>query len=787
MLINYLKIAFRSIRRNLRYVILNVLGLSFGLGFGIMAFQNYRYAHSYDGWHTQGNRILRIESRKADNDALYGACPSRLAITAPQQLAAVETAVRFDSKQVVVKQGENIFTETVHFADPAFFRLFDFTVISGAADLTNPAQVLISEETATKYFGRQNPIGKTLTLYADQATPHPLRVSGILASNSKHSGIRFHLLTNLSNEWEQNKPVDFTDWKTQVDAVFLLLKQPTAAATVAQQLQPFVQQQQTADPDWKIKQFLVEPLFEMGKHGRTLRRNRLPSALPPPAIWAPLVMAALILLTAILNFANMTIAIGNGRLREIGVRKVMGSKQVQLVGQLLAEAGIVCGCAVLVGMILAFPITSWFNNLWSYTDIVVDYTDPTLLGFVMGMLVLTTLLAGFYPAFYVSSFHAASILRGTLRFGGSGFFSQLMMGLQVIISLLSVIIGLGFQRNAEYNRTADVGYDRHNILGANVYDESNARVFQETIRSIPHVEAVGSTQHVPGVSLTSAVVTLNSQPHEITLFNIGNQFINLFQISLLAGQPLLPSQGNQPEQTVLVNETFARTFGEGKPLIGQSITLDSATYRIGGVVRDFLIYNPFTPISPVVLRPTAASQHTYVIARVPALYQKQVFEALEKAWKRLYPYKPFAGFYADNALAEAEAVSTTIARVMGVFALLSVILAISGLYSLISLNVLKRLREVAIRRVLGATDAQIGWILHKRYRWVVALSVLIGSAGGYYLGGIFLNSLFKLNNGISYTILAASAVSILVIICLTILLRLWKTLQLDPVQTLKME
>jgi cell division protein FtsX len=783
---NYLKTAVRNLKRNLRYVIVNVLGLGLGIGFSLLAFLNYRYAHSFDSWHKNRERIFRVEYVRADNATLYGTCPSPVAVDA-QQITGVETAVRFNSAAAVVKHGETIFNETLHFADPTFFRVFDFEAFRGSTDFSDPSSVLISHEMATKYFGEQNPIGESLIFYADQPTPKVLTVRGVIDGQLKNSSIRFDFLTQLTNQSDGGQPVDYLNWKLQVDAVFLLLKRSTDRASVETSLATLVARQQSADPDRKISRFMLEPLWALALSARSIRNNKLNSSLPPAAVWGVVIMALMVLLTAALNFANMTIAVCNRRLRELGVRKVMGSTQGQLMIQLLTETGIICGMAILTGAILAYPIVSWYNHMWSYLELSINYLDPALIGYLLGLLVFITLLAGSYPAFYLSSFNPALIFRGGLRFGGAGLFSRVMMGMQVAISIIAVVTGLSFDRNAEYNRTADIGYDRHNLIGVSVYGESSWRVFSSAVRDIPNVEAIGGTQHLPGFSYGITSFTASSQPHEAMLYNVGDNFTNMLQIQLRDGQPLLPLQGDQPAQTVLVNETFLRRYGEGKSLVGQSIQMDSTTYRISGVVHDFMTNTPFSPIAPAMIRPVAPSQFSYLIARVNATHQKQVFTDLEKTWKRLFPYKPFNGFYQDNALAEAEAVSTSIAQTMGVFSFITILLAVSGLFSLVSLNVLKRTREIAVRRVLGATGTEVGWVLHKNYLWILAISTVVGCLLGYFLSISLMNSVFKLNNGVSTSIIILSAVGVLLIAFFTILLKLWQALQINPVDALKAE
>lgn len=458
MLTNYFKLALRHLQRNRRYLIINVLGLGFALGFCVLCYLNYQFANTYDHWHRDADRIVRVETIKGSTADRYGICPAPLGPAAVAQLTGVEAQCRYDSRNTVVKRDDAVFNDGISFADDNFFQFFDFEVVAGSTQLSDRSKVVLDEETALKYFGKENPVGQTLLFYADTDHKLPLTVSGVIKNIPLNSSLRFHFLTHLDNYLDGNKKADYTDWHYSMDAVFLKLKNIAETGAVTSGLQAFVAPQNTANPEWKVKADYLEPLRELASTSRYLRWNNLWPGVPPAAVWGNATMSVLLLLTAALNFANMTIAVCNRRLREIGVRKVMGGTRGQLMRQLLGEAFMVVALGMVLGMTLAYPICDWFNATWKFTDLRVDYTDPNLLIYIISVALLTTLLAGGYPALYLSSFRPTSIFRGGALFGGRSVFSQIMMGLQVSISLVTVVVGLSFARNAEYNRTADIGF-----------------------------------------------------------------------------------------------------------------------------------------------------------------------------------------------------------------------------------------------------------------------------------------------------------------------------------------
>ncbi|MEO6037868.1 MAG: ABC transporter permease, partial [Saprospiraceae bacterium] len=376
MLNSYLKLALRNLRRNGCYLIINVLGLGVALAFCILSFTQARFATSFDRWHPAAERIFRVETFKTSNHLLHGTCPASLTEAAAREIPGVEAATRIDSRGLVVKSGENVFNQQVHFVDGNFLDLFQIPLVTGQARLADRGTLLISEDMAHKFFGNESALGKTLLFYADLETQRKtLTISGVFKNLPKNSSLQFQILTHLDNQLEGDQPVRYDSWKWFVDAGFLKLANSADAPAVEAALQQYIAPQNSANQNWQAERYRLDALPGMSMHARDIRWNNLSNGIPPAAIWGNITVALMLLLTACLNFANTTIAIGNRRLREMGMRKVMGGTQRQLMFQLLSEAGLICVAALALGMIIVKPMTEWYNATWKHLDLQVSYAD----------------------------------------------------------------------------------------------------------------------------------------------------------------------------------------------------------------------------------------------------------------------------------------------------------------------------------------------------------------------------------------------------------------------------
>ncbi len=788
MLRNYLTIALRNLRRNLRHMIINVLGLGFAVAFCILAFLVWRFANSFDSWHGDVDRIFHVETIKESNGENAGICPTPIAILAKDNLPGVEMATTFDGNGTVVKRGEAVFNERIFFTDENFRHVFDFELASGSDDLSDRNHVLITEEMAVKYFGKENPIGQELLFFADAEYKKPLIVGGIFKKLPLNSSIRFGFLTHRDNQMEGGKRPDYSDWKKQADGVFLKLKTPGDRAAVQTALQNFTAPQNSAQPEWKIKTFRLNAMLELALASREMQIYGLWEGVPPAAVWGNIVLAAILLLAAILNFANMTLALCNRRLREMGVRKVMGGTRFQIIRQLLVESFLVVLLGGILGFFMAFPVMDWFNATWKFTDFRLKTNDLQVLTYLGAVILATTFLAGIYPAFYVSAFRPASIFRGGVLTGGGSFFSRSMMGFQVVISIFAVITAISFAQNAEFNRSADLGYSYQNMLQAWTPSESAFHLFENSAKNVPGVVKTCGTRHLPGFGFSYFDTDFHGENHTAAVFDVGNDFLKMMDFKLVSGVMPVPAGDTTISPEVVVNQKFVLETCAGKSPIGEKINLLNTDFRIVGVVADFMTDRPFSPISPTVIRQVPANKFLRTIVQTASPEQsKIVLAALENEWKKVFPFTPVNLGYQNEVLQEALEVSTNIANTMNLFAIVTILLCITGLFSIISLDVQKRTREVAVRRVLGASAKHITWILNKKLVVILVLAVAVGCFLGKFFSTLLMDSIFKINAGVQPISLIIGTAGVLVIVVLTIGLKIWQTLRVNPADVLRGE
>jgi len=760
-----------------------------GIASIIWGFQNLRYGFSYDNFHKDSGNIFRVLTKVAGSDNLKGVCPAPLATVAKNDFPVVKEIVRWEGRGLNVKAAQSEpFESEAHFTDPAFFDLFNFPLVRGAINLNDRSTVLITEKAAKKFFGDSDPIGKILLFYSDETFRKPLTVTGILKDPPFNSSLRFEMITNTDNQLKADGSVvkDY-DWAWFSDAVFIKLSNPAEATSLSNNLKKYLPLQQSARQDIKLVSFALQPLSQVAN--RTLiASNALGGRPPDSAIYSPLVLAILILLSACLNFANTSVAQSNRRLKEMGVRKVIGSSMRQIMMQQLLE----CAFIVLLAIGLSVVINNFwlpaFNAMFENVHVTAPYlTDYTLLGFVSAILVSVTLLAGAYPAFYISRFNAANIFRGSVKFGGRNLFSRILLGLQVAISFITVIAGVAFSRNSEFQRTYDYGYEKANVIGVNLQNESAYTAARDEFSKIPGIDKMAGTKNNIGFSYRRIPLEANGQKSESIYIEAGENYLDVMKLKLVAGRAFNATGKADYGQSMLINEKLAFQLG-WKPgeAIGKQIRKgDTTLCTVIGVLKDFEQNTLFDPIQPVAMELAKPEKYSQIIIRAKQGSLASVYAQAKAAWAKLYPTKPFRGYYQDEVAAEASSVNESIAIIFFWFAIISMLMAATGMFALVSLTILKRIKEIAIRKVVGANGRHIFQLVLKGYIWIFLFSAGIGCYAGYFLSKMLMDLIFRINSGVSISSLTISFVCVLLISAITIGSRVWVVLRTKATDVLK--
>lgn len=790
MLKSYFKIIVRNLWKNKFYTVINIVGLGVGIAAMVWGLQNYRFSNSFDNFHKDRETIFRVLTKVEGKDKLKGICPTALATAAKNDFSIVVETVRWDSRGLDIKSDQrDPFASYAYFTDPSFFTIFNFPLVKGTANLNDRSSVLITEKAAEQFFGSSNPIGKTLLFYSDESYKKPLTVTGVLKDPPINSSIQFKVITNFDNQYKPDGSIiKSDDWSWFADAVFIKLSQPAEAARLSNDFKKYIPLQQTARKDVKLASFTMEPLSQIANHTREMESNNLGVKPQDSEALGPLVLALLVLLSACLNFANTSVAQSNRRLKEIGVRKVVGSSRRQIMLQQLLECAFIVLLAIGVSVIINQIWLPAYNAMFIFVDVKANYfSDYTLLASLALILTVVTLLAGAYPAFYISRFNATKIFRGSVKFGGSNLFSRVLLGLQIVISFITVIAGVAFSRNSEFQRTYDFGFEKENIMGLNLQNESAYASVRDELGKISGIEKLTGTKNHIGFSFRSLSLEAKGEKKECSYMEVGEDYLDVMKLKLVAGRPFNSTGTSDYERSMLINEKLAFAFGwKPSEAIGKQIRRDDTTLcTVVGVLKDFVQNTLFNPIEPVALCQVAPEKYSQIIIRAKPGQLTKVYDQTKTAWAKLYPLKPLRAYYQDQVAAESSRVNESIATIFFWFAVISVLMAATGMFALVSLSVMKKMREIAIRKVVGAGDRHIFQLVLKGYFSIFLIAAGIGCYAGYSLARLLMDMIFRINAGVSISSLTLSFLCVLLISGLTIGSRVWYALGKKATDVLK--
>ena len=783
MLSNYLKIARRNLTKNIQYTLINVLGLSVALALCIVAYINHDYSYGYDAFHTDAERIIRVNSIRIVNGETqeWGITPMPLGPALAHDFANVETYMRLTEGGVVCRYENLVFDESLVFVDDNFFDVFNFPLIYGTPEaFTDPNSVVISEQTWIKYFGDEDPLGRQITLKYGEFDPISATVAGVAKKLPGNSSIQFDILTVYDN-----LRGDFEDWRRWGYVTFIRVTDPASIDDLSGYMEPYVAHHNAAHPDLLVTDFSFEPLTSMFLKSFDIRAYFLKQSMHPAAIVAPSIVAVLILLMACFNYMNTAIAYSGKRLKEIGLRKVMGSQRHQLVAQFMGESLLLCVAAFVLALVFAEYFVPAYSGLWPEVELVLDYGDNVPLLVFLGLLLLTAgILAGAYPAIYISGFNPIKIFRGRQQLGGSNHFTRVLLTLQLSIAVLTVIASFVFTNNARYQQSLDVGYDKDMVLGVWLGTSERYIPMRDALRQLPDVVEVAGTRHHIGYSWARRVAEVLEEKSEVQVFDVGKDYIETMGLRILQGRSF-DAEMESDRASIIVNEMFVREFGWSDPL-DQQVVIDSVRYHVIGVIENFYL-NVWQEIEPALLRFVPADTGVLLIARVPGDQLVAANTLLRREWQRIVPDGTYDGFYQDEIMAESMLINNSIKTTFVYIGIIAVLIAATGLFSLVSLTIARRTKEIGIRKVLGASITGIGHLINRPFIIMLLIAALAASITAYFSLEIMLDSIFVYNSGVNLISLFLATILIFIVAFITTGTQVYRIAAANPVETIRYE
>ena len=783
---NYFKVSFRNILRNPMSSFINVIGLSVALGICVVVYSFVEYAYGIDNFHENKNSVYLTTFFIKNNgtEEQYGTTPRPLGEMLRDDFSQVKKVCRVEDRDAVLKLDDKVFRERIRFVDPEFLEMLTFSLKWGtASSLRDINSIILSEEMSIKYFGNENPVGRDILMIFNEGNSKALKVTGVAAAFPKAHAIDFQFLINFEN-LRSVVPDYNSDWKSFVNATLIEVENPSDLKAIEKGMNKYKTLQNEAKQDWAISSFSFISLADLYRQSGSIKSD---ISMNPPieAQIALPIIAIFMLVLACFNYINMAIVSATRRLKEIGVRKVIGASKAKVVVQFLTENLLVTFLAGLIGLGLAATVfIPWFVQLTS-RPLELNLIDKDLWLYLVAILFVTGLISGMYPAFYISRFEAIKIFKGSLQFGNKNPLTKIFLGFQLILACILITGSVVFTQNTEHQTEQSWGYNHDQTLYARVSDQASVEKLRDAMSQHADVVSMSLSMHHLGKSDAITSVHLTDRDYEVQQLAVDANYFATMELPLKEGR-VFAERSENDKQTVVVNELLVNEMGWTQP-IGQLLEIDQIKYEVIGVVSNFHHRSFYYEIRPTIFTVTNQQDYRYLSVRVKPGSEKETYADLQAHWLKLFPETPFDGNYQQDVWGiffEQLDIQERFARVIAIVAML---LASLGLYGLVTLNVSGRTREFSIRKVLGAGAGNLAGNITRQYVVLALTAMIIGAPVSYLLikGLLQMMYAYPLPIGLSGITIA---VGILVAVLLSVVsTQIIKVLKANPVEGLKIE
>ncbi|HWA35101.1 MAG TPA: ABC transporter permease [Cyclobacteriaceae bacterium] len=735
MIKSYFITGLRNIGRNLAPSLINISGLSIALACAITIFILIDSYYHLDAMHKKGDRIFLVTNKVkgSDEPQHWANAPYKTGPALLQENPGIESIVRIEVERgVSIRHGSAVFNERIWFVEKNFLDVFDFPIVSGdPGALRDKSRIIIVEEMAKKYFGDEDPVGKTLSMKFSSGVKEEFTVGAVAEKISDNSSMFFTFLVSIE-KLEDLKLIDTDSWKTFANSTFILFHPGHAPYELSGSLSNIKKLQNEANITWPVSEFELIRLTEVAKRSYDMV-NSLSWSNHPMAMVSLGVIAGFLLLLACFNYMNVAVAAVATRLKEIGIRKVTGGGKRDIVNQFMIENLLLCALGLAAGALISYAmLIPAFNSLFSVHVPFSFSSAGTLVAFFAGILIFTAILSGAYPSFYVASFNAVSILKGKEKFGSKSRLSKYLLTLQFVLSFTTIIACLVFTASSYYFETLDWGYDYQQTVVVPVQSGEQFIATKNKALSNPHIIShAGSVSHV-GKNSESTTVRINTETMNVTSFLVGFGYLETMNLRLNKGRTFDESIESDKDQAVVINDSFVKKMGWENP-IGQVIEIGEKKLQVIGVVSDFHHSDFYFRIEPMIFTIAPAEKFRYFVAKTEPSEVASVSESLKVNWKASFPDDPYSGFQQMEVFEYVFRQNRETNKVFYFISTIALVLSCMGLYGLISYNLTRRLKEFSVRKIFGASIGNIFRLMNRDYLGIVLTAYVVGAPLGFYL------------------------------------------------------
>ncbi len=802
MLKNYFIIAWRNITKQKTIAFINIFGLSVGIAcfslFMLYAVNEF----SYDSFHKNANDIFRVytaakENIDAKNASGMNMTSVPLGPAMKKDIADIKDYVRYIQPfERFIKNGEQSLRENVSFADPSFFSVFSFKLKYGnpATALQGVNSVVLTEETAKKIFGSQDAMGKSFQIKVEDKFD-VFTVTGIAENPPSNTSIPFTMLCNFdyfiirteegkssASIWGEGKPyityVQLNHGSTLPDNKKLL----------ASFREKYIPKSNTV--------FKLEPIENVHTDIGVSFYNKIPPV-NPKAIWILLSIATGVLLIACINFTTLSIGRSASRAKEIGLRKVIGGTKKALILQFLSESILLSIISAAIGIVLANLLLPYFNQL-SGKELQFSFGRfPQLIWLFIGLILFVGILAGSYPAFVLSGFNAIEALKKKIKVGGANIFTRSLVTFQFVLSAALIISAIIITQQLHYMQSKDPGFNKENVIVVGAFAISDSKKTYSLLKHelASHPEIVGTASADNGLAdhegRSTQGVDLPGKSINITEFSIDPDYIPLLKMDVLSGRNFNPAIASDTINSVIINETLMHELGLTlNNSVGQMVkelsTSNKSAPIVIGVVKDFNYSGLQQHVEPQLFYQLSSSEPHHFFVKIKPGDPSKALAAIQHAWKIVARDYPLKYNFLDEDLDRFYQSELRISSIVGWASSISILLACLGLFGLASLATLNRIKEIGIRKVLGASSPIIVKLLATEFLRIVSIAFIIAVPLAWWLMNKWLQSYaYRIN--IEWWVFVITGISIMSFALITVSFQAIRAAIANPVESLRTE
>lgn len=790
MIRNYFKLGLRSLLKNRLSSVINILGLALAVGCCMVVFEFFDWNMHMDNFHHKVNKLFVVEriSQKDGNEQYWGNSPAPMGPMLKNDFPQVKNEARVKFSDIIIKQGDNVFRESITFVDDAFYKMLDFPVKWGnPATFTDADGIVLTDALSEKIFGKQNPIGKNVSVSFNingRETLTNFTVKGVFDKMPVESSWYFSALAPHSkmDALGMDKP---GNWSQLTDITFIEADNAAALAPVLNQDKKYLQLYNAANVNDKISSYYFQPLKTMSFDSATVANNRFNTTSKAGYILL-LVLGVALLLLVYFNYMNIAIASASTRLKEIGVRKVMGSSRKQIIFQFILENLILCTIAVAIGLLLAYYIfIPWFHQIADLNLGQTLFNNYTTWVALLVLIVVSAISGAAYPSFYISAFKAVNIMRGNSKMGSKNRFRKAMLAFQFLLTFLAIAIAIAFTRENKQIKARPWGYDPANNVVVTLDKSASYQTFKNELTNSGDVLSV--TGAVQSLGNYTKQLVINTEGKDATVQSISALpgFATSMGIKITRGRDLSEQFKSDETDAVLVNQAFLKQM-HWKTAIGKSFRFQDHNYQIVGETNDFHFENFQSPIGPLVLMGCKAADVNYVYVKTSPGLLTNAHAGVEKAWKKVNPNLPFEYYYQEGVFDGYFSGFVQVSKVMTATSFIMVIISISGIFGLALLILGKRMKEISVRKVLGASIGSIIYIINSEFLFALGFAALVGLPLAWWITGTLFH-VVESESSISVVPLVLSLMSLVLMIAVSVSWHIYRAHTANPTRYLKEE